>query len=138
MESIAAGPATHSLGARRRAFSEIGVGRTRIGRHDGASRRLFAHLAFTGCNPLIARLVRITAQRPSDEVGTARPPSHLTENGDSPEILLTRNPEISKALSPRPFALILNVIFVDLEPLPAKSDQDLVPDGGASFRVSEA
>jgi len=39
-----------------------------------------------------------------------------------PEILVNRNPETPKALSPRPLPLVLNVILVDLQPVFAKGD----------------
>jgi hypothetical protein len=65
--------------------------------------------------------------------GTALPPARLdrscmddTEchgvNRDFPKILVTRNPENMKALSPRPLPLVLNVILVDLQPVLAKGD----------------
>ena len=39
-----------------------------------------------------------------------------------PELLVTRNPETPKALSPRPLPLVLNVILVDLQAVFAKGD----------------
>lgn len=52
----------------------------------------------------------------------------------------SRFPETPKNLisSPRPFALVLDVILIHLNPFPTKSDQNLVPDGGAGFCVTAA
>lgn len=53
-------------------------------------------------------------------------------------VVKSRNPEIPKPLFSMPLTFVLDVILVDLEPLFTKSDQNLVPDRDASFRVAEA
>ena len=68
------------------------------------------------------------------DVAAPRPPFRY------PDIPIACNPESPKPgkLSPRPFALVLNVVLIDLQPLFAKGDQDLVPDGDAGFGVTAA
>ena len=68
------------------------------------------------------------------DVAASRPPSRY------PDIPISCDPESPKPgkLSPRPFALVLNVVLIDLQPLFAKGDQDLVPDGDAGFGVTAA
>lgn len=63
-------------------------------------------------------------ERSNDTFGHSRPKS--------------RNPEILKELFSRPLTFVLDVILVDLKPLFTKSDQNLVPDRDAGFRVAEA
>jgi hypothetical protein len=99
-------------------------------------RDRFAQLRFTGGSPLDRIVYRITAQQSAQRLRhRAAAPTTCEIANRLPEIWL---PETRKELSPRPFALVLNVIFIDLKPLSAKRDQDLVPDGGAGFGVTAA